>query len=133
MKFLQTSKNTNGKLLEMESTYFSNSKELPQHFRPFQDEEFTVLQGDVSVRIDDSIKDIKQGEILNIPANKNYSMWNNSDNKTVANWKVKPALNKETFMETIIGLAEVGKTNKDGIPNLLQMSLIAKKFGIKLK
>ncbi|RPI12624.1 MAG: cupin domain-containing protein [Ignavibacteriae bacterium] len=128
IKFIQTAKDTNGKLLEMESTYNSHSKEPVSHYHPLQEEEFTVLSGELYVRINGQVKILKQGDILNIPKNVVHSMWNDSDSKTVVNWKVFPALNTEYLLELGTGLANDGKTNDGGMPNILQVALMANRF-----
>lgn len=128
IKFLQTGKDTDGKLLEMEATYNEHSKEPTAHYHPYQVEDFTVLLGELTVRIDGQLKVLKQGDKLNIPINKGHSMWNNSDNKTVVNWKVQPAMDTENLLETATGLANDGKTNDDGMPNILQVALMANKY-----
>jgi hypothetical protein len=46
-------------------------------------------------------------------------MWNNSDGKTIVNWKVQPARNTENLLEMASGLANDGKTNANGLPNIL--------------
>lgn len=128
IKFLQTGKDTNGKLLEMETTYNSHSKEPPAHYHPFQVEDFTVLSGQLSVRIDGQIQVLKQGDSLHIPSNKVHSMWNDTDEKTIVNWKVQPAMYTENLLETGTGLAVDGRTNNNGIPNMLQVALMANKY-----
>jgi quercetin dioxygenase-like cupin family protein len=128
IKFLQTSKDTDGKLLEMESTYFSHSKEPPAHYHPFQTEDFTILFGELSIRIYGEVKILRQGETIKIQPNVTHSMWNNSDNKTVVNWKVRPAMNTEYMLESLLGLANDGKTNEDGVPVLLQAVSTLNKF-----
>jgi quercetin dioxygenase-like cupin family protein len=133
IKFLQTSKDSDGKILEMESTYFANSKEPPPHYHPYQEEDFTILSGGISMRINGRINILKQGESIHIPANTVHSMWNNSDNKTIVNWKVRPAMETEFMLETLIGLAKDGKTNEEGVPELLQISLTANKFSNVLR
>ncbi len=128
IKFLQTSKDTDGKLLEMEATYNSHSKEPAAHYHPFQVEDFTVLSGQLTVRIDGQLKVLKQGDTLHIPINKVHSMWNDTDDKTIVNWKVQPAMNTDNLLETVTGLAVDGKTNEDGMPNILQVALMANKY-----
>jgi quercetin dioxygenase-like cupin family protein len=128
IKFLQTSKDTGGKLLEIESIYHSFSKEPPPHYHPHQEEDFEVLKGEISVRVNGKLRVLKQGEHLHIPANQIHSMWNNTHNITVVNWKVQPALDSEYFLETAIGLVNDGKTNNAGIPNILQVALMVNKF-----
>jgi len=128
IKFLQTAKDTDGKLLEMEATYNSHSKEPAAHYHPFQVEDFTVLSGQLTVRMDEHLKVLKQGDTLHIPINKVHSMWNDTDEKTIVNWKIQPAMDTDNLLETATGLAIDGKTNNDGMPNILQVALMANKY-----
>ena len=127
-KFIQTSKDTEGKLLEMETTYPPQSQEPPPHYHPQQTENFTIISGELTARIDGQLKILRQGDTLHIPQNKVHSMWNHTDRKTVVNWKVYPALDTEYFFETTTGLANDGKTNANGAPNILQAALLMKRF-----
>jgi len=126
--FLQTAKDTNGEYLELETTYHSNSTEPPLHYHPFQSEDFTVLSGEVTVRINGGRRILKQGDTLHINANESHAMWNTSGDKAVVNWKVKPAMNTENLFETMNGLIKDGKTNSKGMPGILQISLTVSKF-----
>jgi quercetin dioxygenase-like cupin family protein len=128
IRFLQTGKDTNGKLLEMEATFSEHSKEPAPHYHPYQVEDFTVLSGELTVRIDRQLKVLKQGDSLHVPKNKVHSMWNNSGSKTLMNWKVQPAMDTDHFLETATGLANDGKTNDKGMPNILQVALMANKY-----
>lgn len=128
IRFLQTGKDTNGKLLEMEATYNGHSKEPAPHYHPNQIEDFTVIAGTLTVRMDGKLILLKKGDTLHIPKNKIHSMWNSSNSKTVVNWKVQPALHTENLFETANGLAMDGKTNDDGMPNLLQVALMANHY-----
>jgi hypothetical protein len=47
----------------------------------------------------------------------------------VVNWKVRPSLNTEYFLETLAGLATDGKTNEKGTSEFLQVALTAAKYG----
>ncbi|PSR51893.1 cupin domain-containing protein [Adhaeribacter arboris] len=128
IKFLQTGKDTNGQLLEMETTYNAHSKEPAAHYHPYQVEDFKVLAGKLTVRLDGQIKVLHPGDTLHIPKNKVHAMWNNTNRKTVVNWKVQPALDTDHLLETTTGLTIDGKTNDNGMPNLLQLVLIANKY-----
>ena len=130
IRFLQTAGETNGQLLEMESTLNAYSKEPAPHYHPRQKEDFTVLSGELNVRLDGKIIVLKKGDTLHIPPYKVHSMWNNTGGKTVLNWKVQPALNTENLFETAMGLAVDGKTNEDGMPNILQAALMANQFDV---
>lgn len=128
IKFLQTARDTNGQLLEMEATYHAHSKEPAAHYHPFQEEDFEVFAGELTVRIDGQLIVLRQGETLHIPKGKVHSMWNNSEAKTTVNWKVRPAMDTEYFLETATGLANDGKTGPNGMPRLLQVALMANRF-----
>ncbi|MBL7792331.1 MAG: cupin domain-containing protein [Saprospiraceae bacterium] len=128
IKFIQTARDTGGQLLEMETTYNEYSREPVPHYHPFQKEDFTVIEGEVTVRIDGQLSVLKPGDKLHIPKNKIHSMWNNTDQKTVVNWQVRPAMETEYLLETGMGLANDGKTNANGMPNILQVALMANKF-----
>ena len=128
IRFLQTSCDTEGQLLEMESTFAPHSVEPLLHYHPKQHETFTVLEGSLQVRMNGEIRVLMEGATLEIPANTPHSMWNSSCVKTVVNWKVEPALSTEYFLETGMGLAVQGKVNKKGVPCLLQAVLLSEKY-----
>lgn len=128
IKFLQTGRETGGQLLEMESTYNSHSKEPAPHYHPYQVEDFIVLSGELTVRINGQLRILKPGNTLHIPKNTVHSMWNNTDSVTVVNWKVQPAMDTENFFETATGLAIDGKTDDNGMPDILQIALMANKY-----
>ncbi|GAB3165843.1 cupin domain-containing protein [Telluribacter humicola] len=128
IRFLRTGKDTNGQLLEMEATYNAFSKEPAAHYHPHQEEEFIVLEGEMTVRIDGDLRVLTKGDKLHVPKNKVHSMWNNTTTKTVVNWKVRPALETEHLLETLHGLANDGKTNEAGMPSLLQVAVLIDKY-----
>lgn len=126
--FLKTSKDTNGTLLEMEAIFSAQSKEPLAHYHPIQQEDFTVLAGQLTVRINGHLKLLQAGDRLHIAPNTVHAMWNSSDEKTVVNWQVRPAINSEHFFETMAGLAADNKTNANGKPGMLQVALTASRF-----
>jgi len=126
--FLQTSNDTDGALLEMEAIFNAHSKEPASHYHPEQTEDFTVLAGQINVRIGGQVKVLHAGERLHIPPRTIHAMWNDSDENTVVNWKIHPAGNAEYFFETLAGLAADNKTDENGKPGLLQIALTASKF-----
>ena len=89
-----------------------------------------MISGQLMVRMNGQITVYKKNESFHVPANEVHSMWNGSGETTVVNWKVKPALDTENLLETISGLANDGRTNANGVPNLLQTVMIAKKYSL---
>src|SRR6185295_10369701 len=127
IKFLQTARDTDGKLLEMEASYRPYSKEPPPHYHPYQEEDFMILKGQMTVRLGGKILLLNEGDTLHIPANTIHSMWNNSGNTAVINWKIQPALITEYFFETVAGLAS-DKRRRKRMRSILQRSLLANKY-----
>jgi mannose-6-phosphate isomerase-like protein (cupin superfamily) len=127
IKFLQTAKDTEGKLLEMEASYRPFSKEPPPHYHPYQEEDFTIIKGKMTVRLEGKILLLNENDILHIPTNTVHSMWNNSGSTAVINWKVQPALDTEYFFENASGLASDKKRNRR-MRSILQRSLLANKY-----
>lgn len=127
-RFLRTGRETRGQLLELESTFRPRSAEPPPHYHPQQVEDFRVLAGALTVRIDGQVQVLGPGDTLHVPPGTVHSMWNSGDAETVVNWVVQPALDTEVFFRTTTGLANDGRTNDAGMPPLLQVALLANRF-----
>jgi quercetin dioxygenase-like cupin family protein len=128
IRFIQTGRDTAGEPLEMETTFRPFSKEPPPHYYPYQIEDFTVLSGELSVRMDGQVVTYRMNDSFHVPINKVHSMWNASSETTILNWKVRPASNTENLFETVSGLSNDGETNDEGVPRILQLVLLADKF-----
>jgi quercetin dioxygenase-like cupin family protein len=116
IKFIQTSADTHGELLEVETVYNAKSTEPVEHYHPYQTEDFVILEGEVRVKLNGEINTLKAGDTLHIPANTTHAMWNSGTKKAVVNWQIRPAMNTEYMFETTWGLAADGKVNKKGMP-----------------
>lgn len=127
IEFLTTAGDSNGQLLEMITTYRPYSAEPAAHYHPAQHETFTVMQGELTVKIDGTVHVLTPGDTLEVPQRTIHSMWNNSPATTVVRWKVEPALHTEYFLETAMGLAADGNTGANGMPGLLQVAALARK------
>lgn len=121
--FLQTAQSSNGALLEIESVFAPGSKEPPAHYHPGQTEEFTILKGELTVKLGKEIHVLKAGQALHLPPGTVHSMWNRSNQHTIVNWKTRPALNSEELFETFTGLANDHRTDTNGKPALLQLAV----------
>lgn len=126
--FLLTGGETNGHLLEMEAVYKPGSSEPALHFHPLQTEYFTVVSGTLTVRIEGVLKTLRGGQLLKISRNQVHSMWNAGTEDTVVNWKIQPALDTEEMLRTFTGLANRGRTNDKGMPDIFQLALTAPRF-----
>lgn len=89
--------------LELESTWTTSPKSPPMHWHPNQDEEFEVVEGELTVRLGHGSPQIlAAGETLTIPSRTPHCMWNGGPTTTRAVWRITPPLRTEQlfrFME----------------------------------
>lgn len=126
--FRNTSADTDGALLEVESVYTKPTPARPPvHYHPGQEERFEVLAGELHVLIGGEGSTLGEGETLLISPGTTHSMWAESEGVRV-NWQTRPALKTEAFFETISGISRDAKTGAKGAPNLLQAAVIAQAY-----
>lgn len=126
--FRRTAKETHGELLEVEAFYQPTSIAPPAHLHPHQEEHFEILAGSMTICVNNQEHTYHVGEICDIPAGTAHSMWNGSEAEAHLLWQTRPALHTEDFFEVMWGLAQAGKTDKAGVPNLLQLAVILRQY-----
>jgi hypothetical protein len=60
-----------------------------------------------------------------VPPSTPHRFWNAGDETAHFVCEIRPALQFESLIETMYGLAADGKTNRKGMPNLLRLAVIA--------
>ncbi|ANE46540.1 hypothetical protein SY83_09890 [Paenibacillus swuensis] len=126
--FRKTAKDTNGDLVEVEAFYQPSSVAPPAHLHPQQEERFKVLSGSITVRLNAQENIYCAGETFFIPIGVAHEMWNGSEDETRLLWQTRPAMHTDDFLEVMWGLAQEGKTNKAGVPHILQLAVIMQKY-----
>lgn len=135
--FRETGHASNG--LRIEVDYFlrpQNGKAPVAHFHPRFDECFEIVTGQARYLLGTVEKSARAGETIVLPhgiAHKHP--WNDGTGELQARQSIqldRPDLVTmqaiEQFFETLYGLGQDGKVNRDGLPNPLQFALILKKF-----
>lgn len=128
IEFIQTSRDTDGDHLEMISTYDKPSLPPVPHYHPYQEEWFIVLEGELTVMINKATFRLVKGDRIHIPADTPHAMWNAHPGRTRVSWKVSPALDTEYMLEMAAGLANDNKLNDKGMPDKLQLVVMANHF-----
>lgn len=95
--FRRTAADTDGELLEMETTYVASQGRPPMHFHPGQAERFEVLEGELRVRLGRARSTLGPGDVLEIPAGVRHAMHGSAR----ARWEVRPALATEEFLTEV--------------------------------
>ena len=114
--------------LHIRATYPAFSVEPPVHFHPKQTEYFSVLEGQLNVRINNQIHIVKTGGVVTVLPNQHHSMWNSSDKEAVVDWRVEPAMQTESFLRMMTKVANGPGVNQLGMPNPLKSLYILSMF-----
>ena len=77
--------------------------------------------------MDGQERTLEEGEVLTVAPGVPHQMWAAEAGARV-NWQTRPALETESFFETVWGLAKDGKVNDKGAPSLLRAALIAREY-----
>ena len=125
--FLQTGDQTNGRLLQIE--YAVERPEIkpaiPLHKHLKCEERFETVQGKLGVVLDGTRQVLEAGESVTIPPGTPHTFWNAGDGELRFITDVRPPGDLQTYWETVFGLAQDGKVNDNGLPNLLQLAVVA--------
>ena len=120
--FKETSKDTNGKYVTYDYYAKPNQPISPKHFHPNAEESFEVIRGNVRFEFADGIKDAKAGDYVVMKPGTVHTGYNIGSEELYLKAKIEPALHYEQYYRTCFKLAEQGKVNKKGVPNLLQLA-----------
>ena len=124
--FRQTSRETNGEAVVIETFVQPNGFVAAAHVHPSQEERFEILRGSVGFRIGRKKLVAGPGQRLTVPAGTPHKFWNAGEEEAHFVCEIRPALQFESLIETMFSLAADGKTNKKGMPNPFRLAVIAK-------
>jgi len=123
--FRQTSHETNGAAVVIETYVQPNGFVAAAHVHPSQEERFEVLRGTVGFKVGREKLVAGPGKRLTVPAGTPHKFWNAGEEEASFVCEIRPALQFEQLIETMFSLAADGKTNKKGMPNPLRLAVIA--------
>lgn len=111
-----------------EMTALVGARVLGEHRHPGSVERFTVLEGELTMRLDGKTSLLREGESAEIRAGQWHDWWNAADRDARVLVEVEPGARFAHMLETLFGLAQLGHVDAKGVPNLLQLSLIGREF-----
>ncbi len=120
--FLVTASESDGRLLQLEMAAERSS--APTHVHPKLSERWDLREGRVHFRVGGDERVLDAPAELAIPPGTPHRFWSDGRIRTVVDYE--PAGRFEEFLETVYALAAAGKTNKQGMPNLLRSAVIAR-------
>ncbi len=125
--FLQTAAQTNGQLLQIEYAVErpESKPAIPLHRHLKCEERFEVVHGKLGVVLGGERRVLRVGESVTISPGTPHTFWNAGDGELRFITEVRPPGELQTYWETVFGLAQDGKVNVNGLPNLLQLAVVA--------
>ncbi|HWM92216.1 MAG TPA: cupin domain-containing protein [Thermoanaerobaculia bacterium] len=100
-----------------------------EHVHPSVDETFTILKGRVGFSIDGRKSIAEAGQTLHVPRGVVHGWWNAGDGEAHIVVEVTPGARFVKMVLNLFGLAQDGRTDKKGMPDLLQLALLTREFG----
>jgi quercetin dioxygenase-like cupin family protein len=126
--FRRRARDTGGELMEMTLYLAPKGFIAAAHVHPNQEERFEVSGAPVMFKVAGRERLYQPGEVAVVPPGTPHVWWNPSDEEAATLVQFRPALDTETFFETFFGLARDGKVGKNGLPNPLQMMVLARAY-----
>jgi len=123
--FRQTSRETDGEAVVVETTIRPGGFVAAAHVHPHQTERFEVLEGRLGLRAGDDEHVAHSGQAIVVEPGTPHAFWNAGDTDVRFLCEVRPALGFESLIETMFTLAQDGKTNRKGLPNPFRLAVIA--------
>lgn len=127
--WLRTAADSAGEVLEFDLSLSAGAAVSAEHRHVRQVEQFSVSSGSLRVTVDGCESDLQVGDELTIPVGVAHSWRNVTQAEAQIRVTLRPALDTETFFETLFGLARDGKANKKGIPDLPQIAVAYRELG----
>ena len=129
----QVARDTDGALLQGDLFALPQASPAATHVHPRQEERFEVMAGTLKLSIDGVEKTVGPGDVAVVPRGTPHTWRNIGDDEAHLAVDFRPALRTEMFFETFFGLAADGKTNRNGMPNPLQLATIITEFSDEIR
>ena len=94
--------------LVVEGTWTTGGSAPPPHQHPEQDERFTVLDGEMTIRMDGEERVLRAGDVLDVPRGTPHTMLNAGSGPAHMRWETTPAGRTEDFW---IALSSTSRRN----------------------
>jgi quercetin dioxygenase-like cupin family protein len=105
--------------LEVEATWGPKGSPPPKHFHPHQDERFEVLEGVLTTRVDGAQRELRAGDVLEVPRGSVHQMWNAGDGPARATWRTSPAGRTAEWFADVDRLLRSERVAGNGMPSPL--------------
>ncbi len=126
--FLERAGDTDGEFVRLEVVAEPGAPGPPEHVHEHQEEYFSVQAGTLAGSVDGEPFRLEAGEERTVWPGTPHTWGNGGDDELRVLIEVRPARRFEEVLEVFYGLARDGKTNEEGLPNLLQLAVIGQEY-----
>jgi quercetin dioxygenase-like cupin family protein len=112
----------------VELTALVGARVVGEHRHPALVERFTALEGELTVKRAGRTSILREGETAVVEPGVWHDWWNATDRDVRVRLEITPGERFAHMIETMFGLARLGYTNAAGMPNPLQLALVAREF-----
>jgi mannose-6-phosphate isomerase-like protein (cupin superfamily) len=127
---LQSSRDTEDGSLRFQ--YFAPPRaHVPEHVHTFQEERFEIVSGTLGVRVGGRQSILSPGQSAVGPPKVPHEWWNPSEQEEVCfRVGIRPGLDVEIVLETVLGLMRDGKTKRSIPRNPMQLAVLVREIGV---
>ena len=111
-----------------ELTALVGARVLGEHHHPALVERFTVLEGELTLKLDGQTSTLRAGETAVVESGVWHDWWNAGDRDARVRVEVTPGERFVHMIATMFGLARLGHCDGKGMPYPLQLALTAPEF-----
>jgi quercetin dioxygenase-like cupin family protein len=122
------SEDSNGEHLVVDLYIRPGGRVVGAHRHPGIEEKFTIISGKVGFRVGDTVSIGEPGQQVVVAPGVVHDWWNAGDTEAHVLGEVSPADRFEKMIQNFFSLANDGKTDAQGMPNLLQLAATAREF-----
>jgi mannose-6-phosphate isomerase-like protein (cupin superfamily) len=127
--WVETARSSAGELLAFDLALRPGASVAATHRHVRQEERFEVRAGTIGLEVAGAQRTLGVGEVATVPIGVAHRWWNVGHDEALVRVELRPALDTETFFEVLFGLSRDGKTNRKGIPGLLQIAVTVRALG----
>ena len=111
-------------LLRAEWRIAPGGHSLDSHRHPRSDETVAVLAGVLGLELEGEVLTLHPGDTVTIPAGAAHRLWNDGDRELAFHSELTEPGRMRNLTDTLFRLAREGRTDKNGLPDLLCLAAI---------
>lgn len=127
--WIETAQSSSGDLLAFDLSLQPGAFVAAPHRHVRQEESFQVSAGTIELEIAGSQRTLGPGETATVPIGVVHRWWNAGADEATVRVELRPALDTETFFEVFFGLNRDRRTNRKGMPGLVQIAVTCRALG----